>query len=165
MKHPGHWIAPVCLILAIASVGCGSNSSFFRARNPFQDEADAIADYKTRKRLKKPEGETPIDVPEPPREPGPRSTPYFGQSRNEDIELPFLPKKDPSDKPVEPATTESLVPPPGVPLSRKETVTAPRPATTGAVCYRCNGKGHHLSSLAADARRVECADCTGTGRR
>lgn len=137
-------------------------------RNPFDVESDAIAAHKARARQRQVDGETePGRKIEslPANEPaGPRGNPYFGQNRGFDAVLPFGSKKDPPAGPSEPAG-DPPVPPPPVPLSRHENVTAPRPAVTGAPCYRCNGKGHHLTSLSPDARMIECTQCGGAGRR
>ena len=160
------------LAFVLAGTGCGDHSSFFRARNPFDTEAALIEDWKLRSKLKKnaPTNDsrdsemTEADLPEPP--PGPRNRPYFGQQEPSGPSLPFTKEKpgESSDS-REVARTDSPVPPPAVPLSRKETVSQPRPAATGAVCYRCNGKGRHLTSLNADGRMITCEDCGGTGRR
>ena len=156
MNFPRYWMIPACLLLTIAGAGCGSSSSFFMIRNPFQDEANAIADLKARSKLKQSATDSRPDrefesLPETT-PPDPRRSSYFGQETLREPGTPLSPEKE---RPSQPA----------VPLSRQETVTTPRPAATGAVCYRCNGKGRHLNSLTADGRLVECTDCSGTGRR
>ena len=168
MNTPRYWMLPACLLLAISVAGCGSSSSFFMIRNPFQEEANAIADLKTRSKLKKSASEsgpsrklesTPETTP-----PDPRRSAYFGKGAFQEPATSSLPVKNRLNEPAKPATNP-VVPPATLQPARHETVTAPRPAATGAACYRCNGKGHYLNSLNADGRLVECADCGGTGRR
>jgi hypothetical protein len=168
MNFPRVTTLPACLLLAICGAGCGSSSSFFMIRNPFQAEADALANLKARSALKRSAEEAGPDlVNEPPPQtvpPDSRRGSYFGREINQASDPAFFARKDAPPAPPEPAGEPATSPPP-VPLSRKETVATPRPAATGAVCYRCNGKGHHLSSLSAEGRLVECTDCGGTGRR
>lgn len=169
MRKLFNWKMTVLLLVAGSLAGCGSSSSFFMVRNPFEDEANAIADFGTRSREKKASssaGNEPLPHHPNPETPPPPDRPYFGRGKSWKVDPPTAGADRRAAR--ENSGTPSQDPPvleAPVPLSKKERVATPRPVSPGAICYRCNGKGHHLSSLSSDARMVECEDCTGTGRR
>lgn len=159
------------LTLAIGafSAGCASNSGFFRVKNPFPDAASKISQWgdKNSENGKKSGSDSPSDdrlwVAESNESERPQPPSYFGQQGTGERTI----KKSAVDS-TPPRTPSRQSPshqePEAQPMPSPTAIAAPPQNPSGKPCYRCNGKGYRLNSLASDAEFVTCETCQGNGR-
>ena len=182
--HQARRSMSVALLLALfpCLFSCTSSKGRFRVENPFPDESQAIANWSSNRKKAKsnPDGVEETDDSERVS----RRNAFFGpQSREK--KTASRPVRDPEPEPspspyygrgdhVADSGSESLFPGRGrkpeeeapETLDSETIYAAPAPGSgDGKPCYRCNGKGYRLSSLALDAKFVTCQSCGGSGRR
>lgn len=174
----------VALLLALfpCLFSCTSSKGRFRVENPFPDESQAIANWSSKRKEAKSDPERVEEMADSER--SSRRNSFFGPQSGEK-KTASRPLRDPEPEPapspyfgrgdgVADSGSESLFP--GNRRKPKEEArettdsetiyAAPEPGSgDGKPCYRCNGKGYRLSSLALDAKFVTCQSCGGSGRR
>ena len=177
------------MLLVVA--GCQTDPNLVRVRNPFDTEAEAIGRFFSKKPQTQNDPEHaseslfgPEDSDSEDTRPERPEDLYFGQGTT-GLRLPSKDKKEEDGKTrwfgkrkktpkndnsvaATPATSSSQQPRVEVATAVPDVPQSQQPTTDtnqGQPCYRCNGKGYRLSSLAAGAELVDCESCGGTGRK
>ncbi|MCB1061566.1 MAG: hypothetical protein KDN20_01435 [Verrucomicrobiae bacterium] len=151
------------------SAGCASKSGFFRVKNPFPDAASKISQWGDKKSEngKKSGRDSQSDdrlwVAESDESERPQPPSYFGQQGTGErtIKKAAVASTPPRTSPRQSANDQE---PGAQPQPSAAAIAAPPQNASGKPCYRCNGKGYRLNSLASDGEFITCETCQGNGR-
>lgn len=156
-------ISSFCALLAtLLLTSCGS---FIEVQhNPFELEADAIRNYKQKRKNRPDKTELAQQAKRPKTKPAPSRQQYFGREENWKPSDSLFPKNkaqiitdseprppDPEQSPLSPQSVQTPAPLP-----------QHKPITTGKICYTCNGKGYVFSP--GTGKGTLCEKCNGRGK-